>query len=161
MILDPQDCENYKFSCWLKTTTLCSKSTRNILFWNQILVTLSQEHKFWSSESSFWNFYNNKMKKVVLGFSLLWTETMTTATHMKKTFNWGYLLAVSDVQSIIVMTGILVMFRQMWYKSWDYWQQDVIYHTEGRLNKTDLKALTHSNTLTPTRLHPLQQDHTF
>lgn len=30
---------------------------------------------------------------------------------MKKTFNWGYLLAVSDIQSIIVMTGSLVMFR--------------------------------------------------
>lgn len=50
---DPQNFENQAFNCWQRTTTLSSKRTRGVLFWNG-LGSMSQEHRFGSPESQLW-----------------------------------------------------------------------------------------------------------
>ena len=51
---------------------------------------------------------------VLVRFSLLCRDTMTIATLIKKTFNWGGLLIVSEVQSFINMVDCMESCRQMW-----------------------------------------------
>ena len=78
---------------------------------------------------------------------------MTIPTLRKKTFNWGGLLTVSEVQSyhpdkehggmqkdMVLELRLLLLTGNR--KSTDN-------HTEGSLNKRDLKAGPHSDTFSP------------
>ena len=88
---------------------------------------------------------------------------MTTATLIKKTFNFGCSPTVSEVQSIIFMMGRMVVCRQIFVLEWS------VLHLPGKsteilgciLSIGTLKARPHSDRLPPTRSHPLQQSHTF
>ena len=44
------------------------------------------------------------MKPVLVRVLLLWTDTMTKASIIKTTFNWGWLIG-SEIQSIIIKVG--------------------------------------------------------
>ena len=77
---------------------------------------------------------------------LLWRDCMTMATLIRTIFNWGW-LTVSEVQSIVIMTGSIVASRQT-----GCW-------------KTELRVLNpreavDCDTVPPTRPHPLQRGHT-
>ena len=48
---------------------------------------------------------------VLVRVLLLWTDTMTRATLIRTTFNWGW-LTDSEVQSIIIKAG--AWCRQSW-----------------------------------------------
>ena len=86
---------------------------------------------------------------------------MTSATVIKKTFNWGGLLSVPEVPTIIYQGSV---------------QADVVLepltvlHLASSRKSTEIlggfltigisKAHHHSDTLPPTRSHLLQQSHT-
>jgi hypothetical protein len=86
---------------------------------------------------------------------LLWTDTMTKATLISTTFNWGWLTG-SEVQSIIIKKGAYITAsRQAWCRrSWDFyifiWRLLAECWFPGSCDK-GLKAYTHSDTPSPTR----------
>ena len=55
--------------------------------------------------------------RLVFGFLWLGRDTMTTATIIRKPFNRGGLLTLSEVQSIIIMAGNITTCRQTWRRS--------------------------------------------
>jgi hypothetical protein len=50
------------------------------------------------------NELQSSKRTVLVRVLLLWTDTMTKATLIRTTFNWGWLTA-SEVQSIIIKAG--------------------------------------------------------
>ena len=84
---------------------------------------------------------------------------MTTATLIKKAFNWGGSLTVSEVQSTIIMVGSMAARRQTWCWSRKWY---ILQATGSQLTvilsgtwRKDLKARPHSDTLPSTRPHLL------
>ena len=51
---------------------------------------------------------------VLVRVLLLSTDTMTKATLIRTTFNWGWLTG-SEVQPVIIMGGSMAVSRQEWH----------------------------------------------
>jgi hypothetical protein len=68
---------------------------------------------------------------------LLWTDTLTKATLIRTTFNWGW-LTVAEVQSIIITVGSMVSCRQPWC-----WAQPDIYCLKTHLHSDMLLLKGH------------------
>ena len=98
----------------------------------------------------------------VLVFLLLWRHTKTMATLKKKIFHWGKLLTVLEVQSIIIMTGIMAVYRQAWCWS-SSWESYIVQATGSWLSTRwypkwrKSQSLPHSDTLPPKMSYTLQQ----
>ena len=91
---------------------------------------------------------------------MLWRDTMTSATLIKKTFNWDGLLTVSEVQSTIIMTDSTVACRQLCWGSWECYilqapgGQQAITLREFEFKRP--QSLLDRDTLPPTMPHLLK-----
>lgn len=87
------------------------------------------------------------------------------ATLIKQAFNWGGSLSVSEIQSIIMVTGSMVACRQMWCR---VVAESPTSRRKQKVNRDPRKDLEHrklqrspyNDTFPPRRPCPVKQNHT-